>query len=135
MEIDITAFVHDHDPYDFSGSRMERGDNAAQQTWNNANTLARTFKLLTTPDELDVFRDHMRDYGAWDAEEIAAWSDVECNALFIQLVSGDMREAGMDDCDMDEFNWDEYVERQQAGRVDGNIFKGMDGRIYYYLGS
>ena len=75
-----------------------------------------------------------------DAEECAAWPDDECNALFIQLISGDMREAGMDACDMDEFDWEAYEEQAREGRIPGNIFKGDveghegSGRIFYDLG-
>jgi hypothetical protein len=135
MEINITRFVTNADPFDFSASRAERGDNAGKETWSNAVAEGTNSPLLTTPGELNALRDHVRGYGAWDDEEIAAWTDAECNAVFIQLISGDMREAGMDDCDLDEFDWEEYEERAEEGSISGNIFKGDDDQIYYYLGS
>jgi hypothetical protein len=41
----------------------------------------------------------------------------ECNALFIQLISDDIREAGLDEDFLKEFDWNEYEERQEAGYI------------------
>ena len=134
MEINITSFMQNEDPYEYSASRFERGDNAARDTWNNAMDQAAREQLLTTPKELDALRDHVRGFGAWDGEDIDGWSADECNALLIQLISGDMREAGMDECDLDEFDWAEYERRANEGQISGRIYRGADGQIYYYLG-
>lgn len=133
MEINITRFVTDADPFDFSASRAERGDNAGPDTWKNAVAEGSNDPLLTTTEQLDALREYVKGFGAWDDDEIAAWSDAECNALFIQLISGDMREAGMD-VELDEFDWEEYEQCARAGQISGNIYKGDDGQIYYYLG-
>lgn len=133
MEINITEFVKNSDPFDFSASIMERGKNAGPETWNNAVEEAKTSSLLTTEEQLEALRDYVKEFGAWSEEQIAAWSDDECNALFIQLISGDMREAGLDSCDLEEFDWAEYERRSQAGQISGNIFKSDDGLIYYQL--
>lgn len=134
MEINITRFVRDEDPFNYSASRWEYGNDAPQATWRHAMQEGERAPLLTTPEQLDALRDHVRGFGAWDEDEIAAWSDTECNALFIQLVSGDMREAGMDECDLEEFDWEEYERRAHDGQISGNISIGGDGQIYYYLG-
>lgn len=130
MEIDITDFVNNADPFEFSASVAERGKNAGRETWANAKRDAAATPLLTTPEQLDALRDHARGFGAWDGEEIAAWSDDECSALFIQMISGDMREAGMD---LADFDWEEYEERANGGEISGRICRGGD-RVYYYLG-
>lgn len=83
----------------------------------------------------DALHEHVKGYDAWDREEIDAWSPDECNALFIQLISGDLREAGLDDCETDEFDWQGYEERQAAGTVNSNLYRGVDNEIYYYLGT
>ncbi len=114
MEIDITRFFNEADPSEFSASRAERGQNAGPKTWANAKTEAAKSPLLTTPEQLEALRRYVQDFGAWSEEEIAAWDDVECNATFIQLVSGDMREAG-------------------AEGDGGNSYRGDDGRVYYSL--
>ena len=79
MEIDVTAFFENADPFEFSHSRAEGGANAGPQTWANAKEEAQRSPLLTTPEQLDALRSYV----------IAAWSPIECNALFIQLISGD----------------------------------------------
>ena len=130
MEIDITEFVMNENAFDFSGSIAERGKNAAKETWSNAIDKAKGSALLTTPKEMKAFRDHMKGFGAWNDEEIAAWSNDECNALFIQLISGDMRECGMEG-DMSEFDWSAY---ESDDNLPHSISRGDNETIYYYLG-
>lgn len=132
-EIDITDFFNSADAFEFSASVAERGENAGKETWNNAKEEGTRAPLLTTPDQIQALRDHVKEFGAWSREEIEAWSSVECNALFIQLVSGDMREAGLDQ-DPDDQDWQEYEKRAERGNCPGNIYRGDDGRVYYYLG-
>jgi len=88
--------------------------------------------LLTTPEQLDALRDHVRGYGAWSVAEIDAWSPAECNAMFIQLINGDMREAGLDNQLPDEIDWAEYDRRAEAGQISGAIFKSGE-TIFYSL--
>ena len=134
MEIDITSFVTNEEPFEFSASVAERGQNAARDTWHNACQQAANSPLLETEEQLQALRDHVRGFGAWDKEEIAGWNADECNALFIQLISGDMREMGIDKCDLEDFDWQECRERQEAGQCPSNLFMGDDGKYYYYLG-
>lgn len=134
MEIDITRFVESCEPFLFSASVAEAGPNAGPNTWRNAVREGEASPLLTTERELEALRAHMRGYGAWEKAEIAAWSTAECNALFIQLVSGDMREAGMDDVFLDEFDWEDHRQRCEYGEISGCIYRGDDKRIYYFLG-
>jgi hypothetical protein len=137
MEIDITDFVTNCDPFEFSASTAELGANAGPITWKNAKAQAVKLPLLTTAEQLDALRAWANDSGAWDDDEIAAWSPEECTAMFIQLVSGDMREMGLDECDLEDFDWDAWRERSDGG---GNIYQcdiesDKDfGRIFYYLG-
>lgn len=130
MEINITEFFTNADPFEFSASRAERGQNAGPETWANAK--AYRPPLLNTEDELQALRDYVKDFGAWSKDEIAAWSDNDCNALFIQLVSGDMREGRLDS-DPDDSNWRDYEKGASDGRWSGNLFKTDDGKVYYSL--
>jgi hypothetical protein len=125
MEINITEFYTVADPATYSASAAELGDNASAITWNAAKEA--DFNLLDNADKLDAMRAWARASGGWDAAEIAAWTDNELNALFIQLISGYIREKGAD-------TWAEYQERSEAGQVSGALFEGTDGAIYYYLG-
>lgn len=131
MEIDITHFFKEADAFDFSASIAERGVNAGKETWANAKEEGENSPLLTTSDQIDALRSYVKDFGAWSPEEIAAWSDVECNALFIQLVSGDMREAGLDS-EPDDDTWSEYERRAEQGNCSGNIYRIGD-KVFYSL--
>jgi hypothetical protein len=130
MEIDITEFVNNEDSSQYSASAMEFGPDAARITWRNACEQAMQTPLLAE-EQLDALRDHVRGFGAWEDTEIDAWNATECNALFIQLISGDMREADMDDCEIEDFDWGAYYARDD---ISPNISQGIDGTIYYRLG-
>lgn len=132
MEIDITDFFNNADAFQFSHSQAEGGKTAGRDTWNAATREGAESPLLRTADEFEALRRYAKDFGAWSEEEIIAWDAVACNALFIQLISGDMREAGLDN-EPDKATWADYTERAQEGRCSGNIWQGSDGRIYYDL--
>jgi hypothetical protein len=140
MEINITRFFQDADAFEFSASVAERGQNAGKETWSNAVREGTDSPLLKTPEELQALRDYVRGFGAWDDEEIAAWSDAECNALFVQLISGDMREMeSLCIGDDGEIDWTRYEELANEGTISGSIYRAdigdNVGDIFYYLGS
>jgi hypothetical protein len=131
MDINITRFFHDADAFEFSASQAERGKHAGAETWANAKAEGAESPLLKTEEEIDALRFYVKDFGAWDDEEIAAWDSVECNALFIQLVSGDIRETGM--FAGDQWDWAEYERGAERGNWSGNLYRAGDGKIYYSL--
>ena len=104
---------------------MELGEHAGEITWNRALVAARRWNLLDTPDKQAAFRAHVRGFGAWSDAEIEGFSSVELNALLIQLIAGDIREAGLDS----GTTWEEYNASENAGR----LLQGIDGRVYYDL--
>jgi len=110
MEIDITDFYRNACPKDYSASVAEIGNNAGAYTWRAACDDSEDYFMLDTDEKRIAFREYVRGFGAWSDDEIAAWSDAELNALFIQFVSGAMR----------------YPESECP-----NIFEN-DGRFYYY---
>ena len=132
MDIDITRFVMEEDSYEFSASVAEIGANAARITWDNAKQQAKDSPLLSSEEELQALRDHVQGMGF--GEEVQQYGADDCNALFIQLISGDMREAGMDSDDMEVFDWSQYEIDCQAGQLAGRIQQWDNGRIGYYLG-
>ena len=120
--------------FTLSHSIAEGGENAGQNTWNASKKQAlNSSPLLNTPEKLQAMRDFTRESGGWNREEIAAWSDNELNALFLQWIAGDVRELGADS--LDEIDWEEAEEMQSEGQAPSNIFKGDDGKIYFYLGN
>lgn len=121
MDINITAFFNNAAPMDYSASVAEIGRDAGPSTWQAANEDSPDYFMLDTAEKRDAFRNHVKGFGAWSDEEIAAWSDTELNALFIQLVSGDMREAGLDEKPVD---WEAYQAKSEQGQCSGNIYGG-----------
>lgn len=137
MEIDITRFVKTAEPCEFSASAMELGQDAGKITWNNAKREAADSPLLPV-DGLDEFRRWVKEFGAWSNEEIAAWDIGECNALLIQYISGDLRELeSLCYSDDDEYgiDWEKSEELASEGTISGNIHRGDDSRLYFYMGS
>jgi hypothetical protein len=131
MELDITEFFESCNPADFSASAAELGKNAARITWQASLEEAENTHLLETPAQFDAFRDYMKGFGAWEDDEINGWTAEECNALLIQVISGDIRESCLDTSCPD---WAEYEEGAEAGQYSGRICQGDDGKIYYYIG-
>lgn len=131
VEIDITDFFENACPRDYSASVAELGVNAGSDTWRAACDDSPDYPFLDTEEKREEFREHIRGFGAWNDDEIKAWSDTELNALLLQLISGEMRESGLDQGEPD---WQEYREGCEAGKYHGDISPGNDGRVYFYVG-
>lgn len=136
MEINITKIFNEltnGGSHDCSGSIMTHGNNAAMDTWNNSKDTAKSNQILNTPKEYAAFIEHMQAMGFGDDEEksMYTWPLVELNALFIQLISGDINESDA----LENHDFIEYEKESEAGQVAGAIYKGDDQEIYYYLGS
>lgn len=131
-ELDITEFFKNACPKDYSASAHELGDNAGAITWQHAIEDSEDYLLLDSEEKREAFREFIKGAGAWSDEEIAAWTDTELNALCIQWVAGDIREAGIDTNNTD---WQEYEAGCQEGIYSSSLFQGTDGRIYFDIGS
>lgn len=134
-ELDITHLLTSEDftPFDLSNNRATLGDNAGQLTWQASKEAAGAIpSLLPTPEHKDAFRDFVRETGAWDDEEIAAWSDTELDALLLQWIAGDIREA-FGDAEPSEWDWAQYQADSDQGRVSSRLFKADDGRVYFSI--
>ena len=135
MEVNITKLFNTINPSYYSASIAELGDNAGRFTWENAKERAEEGAplILETEDQKEAFRDFARSSGGWSNEEVSAWGDVELNALCLQWIAGDMREAGLF-VGMDNEDWQNYENLVEAGQVAGNIFGGplsIDGQVYF----
>ena len=131
MEINITHMVDDlHHMPCLSGSIMELGANAAEFTWSNSLSYAEDRPLLKTSLEIQFAKRYFETFGAWEHEDISAWSTEETNALLIQLIAGDIRE-------MEGLTWEQYRRNAEAGQVTGRIFRDeVNGSLqyFYYVG-
>lgn len=130
MELDITTFVMQAAPMDYSASVAEIGANAGRDTWNAACEDSEDYMILDSEDKREAFRSFVLSSGGWDANEIAAWSDNELNALCIQWIAGDMREADMSS-DWTDAQWEDYYADENSRH---SIYRGIDGKVYFYIG-
>lgn len=133
MELDITDFFNTCEPKAYSASIAEIGEDAGTITWQNAIDRSEEDMLLDTEEKRDAFKAYIRGFGAWDDEEIAAWSHEELNALLIQFISGDMREDGLH-ANMEYEEWNALDPENSIGRIYGGPLT-TDGRVYFYMGS
>lgn len=122
-EVDVTCLVSEVDPFDLSHSAAEAG---APNQWSDALEIAegRTLPGLDVEDAKAFFE----GFGAWDREEIAAWTDQEVVALTLQFAAGDLRELqslapgkGLGD-----INWKRAERLSEAGTVGGRVYASGD---------
>ena len=131
-ELDITDFFKNAAAAGYSASVAELGPTAARDTWQAACDDSEDYPLLQTDEQREAFRAFVRSSGGWTAEEVAAWSDTELNALCIQWVAGDLRESGLF-ADSDAADWAQYETDGSAGRVSSRICRGGDGKVYFCI--
>ncbi len=131
MELNITAYsTNDLTPKDFSASRAEIGDNAGRDTWNAAMEESEDLTLLKTSEEIEALKADVISMGM-EEEEIQALSNQETNALFLQVISGDIRECS-EYLEQSPIDWEGYEKEENKG---GRLYQGIDNEIYYYLGT
>lgn len=95
IRANVSAMFSEIDPYDVSNSIANLGESAGQITWRNALKIAENHeKWLESPlpDACDGMQEWAGSCGAWEAEEIAGWSDEECLAMFVQNIASELRD-------------------------------------------
>ena len=134
MDINISQyFKNELCASDFSASAMEMGQDVGALTWSYANAEVEATTLLTTFEQFAAFIEHLENMGFDFSEDEKPMNGTELNALFIQLISGDIRESeGLSSSPID---WELYDKEAEQGQVSSYIFNGTDNEIYYYLGS
>jgi hypothetical protein len=133
-ELDISAIIGSDEfcPFDLSNNRATLGDNAGALTWAASKECAEAIALLDCEEKKEAFRSFVADSGGWNEEEVSAWDDNELNALLLQWIAGDIREA-FGDAEPSEWDWAEYEAACEAGRVSSRIYKGDDGKVYFSI--
>lgn len=132
MEIKLDSILK-MNAWQLSHSAFEGGPNAAKNTWCVALRIAEDTPLLDTEEKLQSMRAFAVSSGGWNREEVSGWDSLALNALFLQWVAGDCRELGADS--LSEIDWEEIESDIQEGFCSVNLFKGIDGSVYFYLGS
>jgi hypothetical protein len=125
--IDLSPMVGE-DAFQFSASAAEMGDNAGRITWNNAKDGP---QLLRDDAQREAFKEWIADFGAWNEEEREAFTDQELNALLVQFVSGDIREAEADS--LEEIDPAQLQVDQEEGRIASYLFQDDSGAWFYSL--
>ncbi len=122
-EVNVTCLINDVDPFILSHSAAEAG---TPNQWSDAISIAAD-KPLTIDNRKSV-KEFFAGFGAWERDEIAAWTDTELDALVLQYAAGDLREAqalcpgdGLADID-----WTEAEELSGAGTIGGRLFANGD---------
>jgi len=140
-EINITSlFVKGSKfvPFDLSNSVAVLGPGAGETTYKNCLRLAASVRILNTKELEKDFIEFLLEFGAWEREDLIEDTEKETsrqlNALFLQFVAGDIRDAFGDTC-FAEWDWNQYEIDEAKGTVSGRIYKGDDGEIYYYIGN
>lgn len=121
-------------PFDLSNNAATLGDNAGKLTWDASKEAAGEICLLNNEERKEAFRDFVRESGGWTREEIAKWDDVELNALLLQWIAGDIREA-FGDVEPQDWDWERYQEDAEQGRVSSRLFKADDGKVWFSIAS
>ena len=136
MELDITSLIHSEDfsPFDLSNNRATLGENAGELTWKASIECSESVRppLLDTEEKKQTFRDWVLESGGWIREKIAEWNDTELNALLLQWIAGDIREA-FGDSDFADWDWQEYEKDARAGRIPSRLWKSDDGKVFFSI--
>ena len=134
MELNISSFFATVTPRELSSSVAESGPCAGAHTWAASCKASMHHPLLDDDEKREAFRAWVEQSGGWTAEQIAALTDTELNALLLQWIAGDLREMGADDDDdTGGIDWDHVEMMQQEGTYPCNLFKGSDGSVYFDL--
>ena len=132
MELNISAVWQSIAPMDYSASCAEIGQSAGRDTWRAACDDSADFPILDTEEKRAAFRVFVVNSGGWTESEVSAWSDLELNALCLQWIAGDIREA-CQACkgSTEGFDWGEYEAEAESGRNSSRLFRADDGTVYF----
>ena len=131
MELGVTDFIAAMEPRSLFASVAELGQGAGRVTWENAKGYVAEHPLLTTDLQRKAARDYLAGFGAWEEDEIAGWSDQELDALLAQCIASELREFQ----ELAGSCWDTWEQLLSEGTVSGSLFRGIDGKTYYYMGA
>jgi hypothetical protein len=96
--------------------------------WKRAKRKATQFKFIDSVDKIGAMLEYMKDSGGWDAEERRAMSLHDFNALFLQMVASELRDANAET--LDSIDWGAY----EANDNRGNLFKSCE-EYFIYIGN
>jgi hypothetical protein len=134
MEINVSCLISSIDPRELSTSVAESGRDAGKNSWAAAMSAAAESPLLTDLQR-DEAREYFKGFGAWEDNEIAAWSQSEVDALVLQYCAGDLRilqDLAPGD-GVGGIDWDEAESLSNAGTCSGYLYP-HNGELFAYIG-
>ena len=133
MEINVTKVVNAHIESDIparycSGSQAELGD--SKMAWECSKHAGALIPF--NEEQQSEVRDHIREYGAWDDDEIYDYSPLELQAFIAQETMAEVRRLEEDhDLDLENFSDEEF---QQATADEGGRLYKSGNDWYFYVG-
>lgn len=131
MELDITSLL-DLDAWELSHSAAEGGLTSKKDCWIASLAAAKEHCLLDTEEKLQAMRDFARSSFGCTREEIEGFMPKHLNALFLQSIASYTRELGANS--IVEIDWAKAEKMKREGQAPSNLYKGDNGRVYFYLG-
>jgi hypothetical protein len=133
---------------DYSCSTAERGSYAGAGSYAAAvrdamsllpasNAVLNIHVSTVTESEFDAhIVEWLKPWGGWTDEEIQDMGLEGRRALLLQFISGDLREAGLDEDRPEEIStetWDAYQTMAEAGQCQGSIWRDESGVYWFSL--
>lgn len=78
----------------------------------------------------------LKPWGAWDDAEIQAMGVEGRRGLLLQFITGDLREAGLDNDrpeDINDETWADYQSRAESGQCHSSIWRDDSGAFWFSL--
>ncbi len=127
IELDISRIVQGLVPENYFASVAEKGENAGKETWNNAKSEVEKNILI---EDIEFLRHYFYSFGAWEKPELEEMTEIELNAILLQMISLEIRELPLNDDG--EIDFDKYKQGIEEGCYSGMIFEHK-GKIYILL--
>jgi hypothetical protein len=130
IELNITKYFEENDPYYMSNSVNNLGSNAARITWDNS-LAASDGNLLTTDESLQAVRSWIKSFGAWDDAEIEAYNVKELEAFILQDAANTINE--INSIFERDYEYDDSLSLSEIIDIicnDSDYFEELSGNIY-----
>lgn len=123
MELDITDFFYNALPIRYQDSVANSGlQNIGEISWNRAKRDSRKYPFATEANR-EALTDWLEGFGAWEREEMEAWTLLHFNALMIQFVAGWVQEK-------EDITWEEYQKKSCEGQISGCLYEDTEGNVF-----
>jgi hypothetical protein len=134
MELDITklkgmdCFPLAHSPAESKGDPWAAAVRAAEEQYSGASRVTEQYHPLFTEEERGAVRSWVKTFGGGTDKEVEDWTPLELDALLLQLIALEVREAG--GYNLDGVDWAGV----ESGEVSSRLSRAEDGTVTLYIG-